>query len=56
MSVIFNKVFNKRFENREARVLMLGLDTTGKTTVLYKQKLVDDFTAIPAIGFNVETI
>ena len=38
------------------RVLMLGLDMAGKTSLLYKWKLNEFVTAIPTIGFNVETI
>ena len=44
------------FSNREARVLMLGLDAAGKTTVLYKLKLNETVTTIPTIGFNVESV
>jgi len=35
---------------------MLGLDASGKTTVLYKMKLGEIVTTIPTIGFNVETV
>ncbi|ELU04428.1 hypothetical protein CAPTEDRAFT_154525 [Capitella teleta] len=38
------------------RVLMLGLDAAGKTTILYQMKLGEVVTTIPTIGFNVETI
>jgi len=38
------------------RILMVGLDAAGKTTVLYKLKLNDVVTTIPTIGFNVEKI
>ena len=38
------------------RILMLGLDAAGKTTILYRLKLGENVTAIPTIGFNVETI
>lgn len=38
------------------RVLMLGLDSAGKTTVLYKLKLDQPVSAIPTVGFNVETV
>ena len=44
------------FSNREARVLMVGLDAAGKTTILYKLKLNETVTTIPTIGFNVETV
>ena len=35
---------------------MLGLDSAGKTTVLYKLKLDQPVSAIPTVGFNVETV
>ena len=44
------------FGEREARLLMVGLDAAGKTTVLYRLKLGEVVTTIPTIGFNVETI
>jgi len=40
----------------EKRVLFLGLDASGKTTMLYKLKLGELVTTIPTIGFNVETV
>ncbi len=40
----------------EARILMLGLDSAGKTTILYKLKLNETVSSIPTIGFNVETV
>jgi len=39
-----------------SRVLMLGLDAAGKTTILYKVKLNEQVCTIPTIGFNVETV
>ena len=38
------------------RILMLGLDAAGKTTILYKFKLNETVSTIPTIGFNVETV
>lgn len=40
----------------ERRVLLMGLDCTGKTTLLYRWLLGEIVTSIPTIGFNVETI
>merc|ERR1712097_45141 len=40
----------------DMRILMLGLDAAGKTTILYKLKLGEVVTTIPTIGFNVETV
>ncbi|XP_061181637.1 uncharacterized protein LOC133190170 [Saccostrea echinata] len=39
-----------------ARIVMLGLDAAGKTTILYKIKLNENVCTIPTIGFNVETV
>ena len=44
------------FSERHAKILMLGLDAAGKTTVLYKLKLNEVVSTIPTIGFNVETV
>ncbi|KAI0461417.1 ADP-ribosylation factor, Arf Arf6 [Komagataella kurtzmanii] len=38
------------------RILMLGLDNAGKTTILYKLKLGKAKNTVPTVGFNVETI
>ena len=45
-----------RFGTKEMRILMVGLDAAGKTTILYKLKLGEVVTTIPTIGFNVETV
>ena len=45
-----------RFSDRPAKILMLGLDAAGKTTVLYKLKLNEVVNTIPTIGFNVESL
>jgi len=41
---------------KESKVLMIGLDSSGKTTLLYKLKLGEVVTTVPTIGFNVETV
>ena len=38
------------------KVVMVGLDAAGKTTLLYYLKLGEHTTTIPTIGFNVERI
>eukprot|EP00128_Syssomonas_multiformis_P017883 Colp12_sorted_trinity150504_noHs@25622 len=49
-------VLKKLFGNKEMRILMLGLDAAGKTTILYKLKIGNPVTTIPTVGFNVETV
>ena len=46
----FKQAFDKLFGNKEMRVVMLGLDAAGKTTILYKLKLGEIVTTIPTIG------
>lgn len=46
----------KLWKKREVRILFIGLDAAGKTTILYQLKLGELVTTIPTIGFNVETI
>merc|ERR1719240_474834 len=55
-SVFLSRVMDKLSGTRERRILMLGLDAAGKTTVLYKLKLNEAVTTIPTIGFNVENL
>ena len=38
------------------RVLMVGLDNAGKTTILYKLALDEIVSTIPTVGLNIETI
>merc|ERR1712205_226974 len=52
----FQSVFKRLFSKQEMRILMVGLDAAGKTTILYKLKLGEIVTTIPTIGFNVETV
>ncbi|XP_021367861.1 ADP-ribosylation factor 1 isoform X1 [Mizuhopecten yessoensis] len=56
MGSAFAKLFQGLFGKKEMRILMVGLDAAGKTTILYKLKLGEIVTTIPTIGFNVETV
>ncbi|KAH0471241.1 MAG: uncharacterized protein KVP18_000699 [Porospora cf. gigantea A] len=56
MGVFFSKIFQKLIAKEPMRILMIGLDAAGKTTILYKLKLGEVVTTIPTIGFNVETV
>jgi ADP-ribosylation factor protein 1 len=56
MGNVFASLFSGLFGKKEMRILMVGLDAAGKTTILYKLKLGEIVTTIPTIGFNVETV
>ena len=56
MGQALSAMLKSLFGKMEARVLMVGLDAAGKTTILYKLKLGEIVTTIPTIGFNVETV
>ena len=44
------------FGKKDVRILMLGLDAAGKTTILYQLKMGETVKTIPTNGFNIETI
>ncbi|KAI1714505.1 ADP-ribosylation factor family domain-containing protein [Ditylenchus destructor] len=50
------KLLSKIFGKKEMRILMLGLDAAGKTSILYRLKLGQSIKSIPTVGFNVETV
>ena len=51
MGLLFSK-----FYSIESKILLLGLDGAGKTSLLYKLRLNKDIITVPTIGFNVERI
>ncbi|CAJ1403397.1 unnamed protein product [Effrenium voratum] len=55
MGLAFTKIWQRLIGKQEMRILMVGLDAAGKTTILYKLKLGEVVTTIPTIGFNVGT-
>ncbi|KAI3887801.1 hypothetical protein MKW92_013910 [Papaver armeniacum] len=56
MGVTFTKLFSQLFAKKNIRILMVGLDAAGKTTILYKLRLGEIVSTIPTIGFNVENV
>merc|ERR1739845_253764 len=54
--LFMSKIWERIVSNQEMRILMVGLDAAGKTTILYKLKLGEVLTTIPTIVFNVETV
>ena len=53
MGNISAKTLGKKSKNK-FRVLMVGLDESGKTTILYRLKMYETYKTEPTIGFNVE--
>ena len=56
-----NKVKNTKkyvccFKKPMYKLLILGLDATGKSTILYNLKLNEVIPLIPTIGFNAEEV
>merc|ERR1711915_103319 len=56
MGNFFSNLFSGLFGQKELRILILGLDGAGKTTILYRLQVGEVVTTIPTIGFNVETV
>ena len=56
MGLFFSKLWTKLTGTKEVRMLMVGLDAAGKTTILYQLKMGETVKTIPTIGFNVETL
>lgn len=60
MGIAFSSLFSRLSalfsKTAEVRILMLGLDSAGKTTILYRLQIGEVVTTIPTIGFNVETV
>ena len=54
--VAFGGSSDARIGKTEMRILMVGLDAAGKTTILYKLKLGEVVTTIPTIGFNAARV
>ncbi|TGZ77045.1 ARF/SAR superfamily [Ascodesmis nigricans] len=52
----FLSIFSKLVSKKEVRILILGLDNAGKTTLLYRLKIGEVVTTVPTIGFNVESV
>ena len=56
MGFFFSRLWTKLLGKKDVRILMVGLDAAGKTTILYQLKMGETVKTIPTIGFNVETL
>uniref|UniRef100_A0A7S4MDR5 Uncharacterized protein n=1 Tax=Vannella robusta TaxID=1487602 RepID=A0A7S4MDR5_9EUKA len=53
---MFSNIFDRIWGSQDVRILVLGLDGAGKTTILYQLQCGEVITTVPTIGFNVETV
>ncbi|KAI8377976.1 ADP-ribosylation factor family-domain-containing protein [Radiomyces spectabilis] len=56
MGALFSRILGRLWGEKEVRILILGLDGAGKTTILYRLQIGEVISTIPTIGFNVETV
>ncbi len=56
MGNILNKILSITGSTKEYRMLLLGLDAAGKTTILNKITMGESLASVPTIGFNVEKL
>ena len=56
MGFVFSKIFSTLAGQEQMRMIIIGLDNAGKTTILYKLHLGEIVTTVPTVGFNVETM
>ena len=54
MGACLSKILEVILGKKECRILMVGLDGAGKTTILYKLNLGKIVGTMPTIGFHVE--
>ena len=55
MGSVFSFFHQWAFQSKKAQILILGLDASGKTTILNRLKNNDYSVTIPTIGFETET-
>jgi GTPase SAR1 family protein len=56
MGNIFGNLFTGLFGEQEIKTIMLGLDFSGKTTILFKMKYGVMVHTIPTMSFNIDTV
>ena len=56
MGFFFSKLWNNLLSKKEIRILMVGLDAAGKTTILHQLGKKGEVKTLPTIGFHVESL
>lgn len=53
MGIYVSKLLGKLFGKKQARIVMVGLDAAGKTTILHKLAYNENVETVPTIGFTL---
>ena len=56
MGSVYTTMKNTIMSKQQKRILMVGLDAGGKTTILYRLKLGETIPVLPKLAFGVETV
>ena len=56
MGVLFSRIWNNMFGSKEHKIVIVGLNNAGKTTILYHWHLGEAIKTQPTIGGNVEDV
>ncbi|ORZ02199.1 ADP-ribosylation factor family-domain-containing protein [Syncephalastrum racemosum] len=54
MGIVFSSLWQRLFSKAEVKIIIVGLDNAGKTTILYKLLMNQIVITTPTIGSNVE--
>lgn len=56
MGILFSKLYTLLFASEEVKILILGLDNSGKSTILYRLSLGSTVATTPTLGANIEQL
>lgn len=58
MGFLFSKIFQNLTTNtnKEYKIVMIGLNNAGKTTILYKMNIGEVIKTAPTTSFNTEVV
>ena len=51
--MFFSQLLGRRIGKKSARIVMVGLDAAGKTTILHKLAYNENVETVPTIGFTL---
>ena len=56
MGMLISRTLGKLFGKKDARIVMVGLDGAGKTTILHKLAYNENVETVPTIGFTLQQV